>query len=174
MNTPPASVKKETAERTMKKTRVAVIRIKGKPGLKVDVRKTLDLLCLYKKNHCIVIPNTPEYMGMLTIIKNAVTWGEIDEQTFKLLLEKRGKLPGKEPLTDAYLKEKMKCTCADFAKKFMEFKSELKDVPGLKKFFKLSPPRHGFERKGIKVPFSMGGVLGYRKDKINDLIQRMI
>ena len=62
----------------------------------------------------------------------------------------------------------------EFSKKFMEFKAELKDVPGLKTFFKLSPPRRGFERKGIKIPFSMGGALGYRKNKINDLIQRMV
>ena len=72
--------------------------------MKVDMRKTLDLLCLYKKNHCVVVPNTPAYLGMLNVVKNAVTWGEIDEPTFKMLLEKRGKLPGKEPLTEIYLK----------------------------------------------------------------------
>ncbi len=164
---------KETAPQ-QKNRRVAIVRIKGKPGLKVDVRKTLDLLLLYKKNHCVVVPNTPPYRGMLNVAKNAVTWGELDEQTFRLLLEKRGKLPGKAPLTEAYLKEKIKMGWDDFVKKFMSFQIELKEVPGLKHFFKLSPPRHGFERKGIKAQFSMGGALGYRKDKINDLIQRMI
>jgi len=44
----------------------------------------------------------------------------------------------------------------------------------MKLFFKLCPPVHGFERKGIKKPFSMGGVLGYRKEKINELIKRMV
>ena len=43
-----------------------------------------------------------------------------------------------------------------------------------KKFFALHPPRRGFERKGIKKAFSVGGALGYRKEKINDLIKRMI
>jgi large subunit ribosomal protein L30 len=43
-----------------------------------------------------------------------------------------------------------------------------------KKFFTLNNPKGGFERKGIKYPFSIGGVLGYRGDKINDLIKRMI
>lgn len=42
------------------------------------------------------------------------------------------------------------------------------------KAFHLNPPRKGFGRKGIKVPFSKGGALGNRKDKINDLIERMI
>ena len=55
-----------------------------------------------------------------------------------------------------------------------EFKKELKDVPGLKLFFKLRPPEGGFERKGVKHPFSMGGVLGYRKEKINELLMRML
>ena len=40
--------------------------------------------------------------------------------------------------------------------------------------FYLNPPRKGFERKGIKVSFKAGGALGYRGEKINDLIQRML
>ena len=42
------------------------------------------------------------------------------------------------------------------------------------KAFHLNPPRKGFGRKGVKVPFSKGGALGYRGDKINDLIERML
>ena len=40
--------------------------------------------------------------------------------------------------------------------------------------FRLSPPRGGFERKGIKVAFRAGGALGYRGDKMNGLIRKMI
>ena len=61
-----------------------------------------------------------------------------------------------------------------FVKDFMAGKIELKNVPGLKPFFRLNPPVKGFDRKGIKVPFSLGGALGYRKEKINDLIKRMV
>ena len=39
---------------------------------------------------------------------------------------------------------------------------------------RLQPPLHGFERKGIKMPYSQKGVLGDRKEKINELIKRMI
>ena len=59
-------------------------------------------------------------------------------------------------------------------KDIFSFKRKLKDVPGLKNFFRLSPPVKGFDRKGIKVQFSLGGALGYRKEKINDLIKRMV
>jgi large subunit ribosomal protein L30 len=42
------------------------------------------------------------------------------------------------------------------------------------KVFRLSPPKKGFGRKGIKWSFVNKGALGYRGDKINDLIKRMI
>lgn len=41
-------------------------------------------------------------------------------------------------------------------------------------YFHLSPPRGGFERRGIKNAFNDGGALGYRGDKINDLIKKMV
>ena len=158
----------------MEQKRIAIIRIKGKAGLKKTVKDTFLLLRLYKKNSCVVVPNTQSYVGMLTKIKDCSTWGEIDEQTLKLLLEKRGRLPGNKQLTNEYLQQKLKMNIDQFAKEFINFKKELKDIPGLKLFFKLTPPRQGFEDKGIKVQFSQGGVLGYRKDKINDIIQRML
>lgn len=42
------------------------------------------------------------------------------------------------------------------------------------KVYRLSPPKKGFERKGIKKDFKKGGALGYRGEKINDLLERMI
>lgn len=158
----------------MEKKRIAVIRIMGSIGVKKEIIDTFKLLRLYKKNYCVVIENTPYYIGMLKKIKHRSTWGEIDEETFNMLLEKRGKLAGKKSLTRQYLKEKTDLDFDGFTKEFFAFKKNLKDIPGLKLFFRLSPPRKGFERKGVKVPFSQGGVVGYRKDKINDLITRMI
>ena|SRR3989344_6484922 len=59
--------------------------------------------------------------------------------------------------------------------KALEEKRGEKDVEGkLKPFFRLSPPKRGFERKGIKVPFKLGGALGERGAAINALIQRML
>lgn len=57
----------------------------------------------------------------------------------------------------------------------LETKRGQKDKDGkLKKFFRLHPPRGGFEKKGIKKPFNLGGALGPRGVKINDLIKKMI
>ncbi|MBR9692404.1 hypothetical protein GOV07_00555 [Candidatus Woesearchaeota archaeon] len=57
-----------------------------------------------------------------------------------------------------------------------ETKKELESKRGVKdkKFFRLHPPRGGFERKGIKKHFTEGGVLGNRGDKMNDLVLRML
>ncbi|RME55500.1 50S ribosomal protein L30 [Candidatus Woesearchaeota archaeon] len=156
------------------KTRIAIIRIKGNVNLKQEIKDTFQMLKLYRKNSCVVIPNTPSMMGMLLKVKDFVTWGEINKETFKELLLKRGRLPGKNKLTEDYLKEKLNMSVDDFVDAYFDFKKELRDIPGLKLFFKLSPPVNGFESKGTKKPFSLGGALGYRKDKINDLIKRMV
>lgn len=154
--------------------RIGVVRIRGSIGIRKEIKDTMNMLRLYNKNHCIVITNSPNHIGMLRKIKDYVTWGEIDEKTFKELLSKRGKIMAKKNLTENYLKEKTKLSFDEFVKEFFNYKKNLKDVPGLKPFFRLKPPIKGFERKGIKTPFSMGGVLGYRKEKINDLILRML
>ena len=155
-------------------SKIAIVRIRGDNGLDKPRKESLRRLRLFKKNTCVVMTNTKNLPGILFKLKDQVTWGEINELTFKILLEKRGKLPGNKPLTEAYLKEKTKLDITSFSKSFFEDKKSLKDVPGLKLHFRLSPPVNGFERKGVKRPYSQGGVTGYRKEKINDLLKRMI
>lgn len=154
--------------------KIAIVRVRGSIGIRKEIEDTMKMLRLYKKNTCVILNNTQSCAGMLKKIKDYVTWGEINEPTIKLLLIKRGKLPGNKPLKEEYVKEKIKLTIDDFAKEFISGKKQLKDIPGFKPFFRLKPPEKGFERKGIKKPFSLGGSLGYRKDKINELIHRMI
>jgi len=154
--------------------KIAVIQIRGKIGLSKKLKDTLAMLRLYKKNSCVVVDANPTFIGMANLLKDYVTWGEVSEDTFKLLLEKRGKIVGNKPLTENFLKEKTKMGYDEFVKSFYNNKIKLKDVPGFKPFFRLCPPVGGFERNGVKYSFSMGGVLGYRKDKINDLIRKML
>lgn len=42
------------------------------------------------------------------------------------------------------------------------------------KVYTLQPPKKGFGRKGIKMPFNKSGGLGYRGKKINELLKRMV
>lgn len=113
--------------------KLAIIRIRGSITLSKDVKDTLAMLNLHKQNFCSVFDNSPTIKGMLNKVKDFVTWGEINEETLKLLTKPEGK-----------------------------------------KFYRLSPPRKGFGRKGIKVHFNKGGALGNRSEKINDLITRMV
>lgn len=153
---------------------IAVIRIRGRAGVTKKVNDTLDMMRLYKQNGCVIVPNNPQYLGMIKRAKDYITWGEIDKETFTLLLTKRAKVAGNKPLTEEYLKHNLKIDLKSFVEELFNLKKKLKDIPGLKLYFRLTPPVKGFERGGIKKPFSMGGSLGYRKDKINELIRRMI
>lgn len=154
--------------------KIAVIRIRGSFGVRKEIKDTMSMLRLYNQNHCIIIDSSPNYIGMLKKVKDYVTWGEIDEKTFNELISRRGKIIANKSLTESYLKEKVNLSFEEFTKEFFNFKKSLKDIPGFKLYFKLKPPVKGFERKGIKVPYSMGGVLGYRKENINGLILRML
>ena len=154
--------------------KIAVIRIRGSFGVRKEIKDTMNMLRLYNKNHCVVIENSPNNVGMIKKVKDYVTWGEIDEKTFRELMVKRGRIVANRLITDQYFKENAKISMEEFVKEFFNSKKKLKDIPGLKVYFRLKPPTKGFERKGIKVPYSMGGVLGYRKEKINELIIRML
>jgi large subunit ribosomal protein L30 len=123
-------------------TKIAVIRIKGMIGLKKEIAETLHRLRLRKKYVCVVLENpTPAQFGMIKSVRNTIAYGEINEETYKQLKEKRGlkdpKNPGK-----------------------------------IKPYFRLHPPRGGIDTKkhfGVHK-----GVLGDNKEKINDLILRML
>ncbi len=60
-------------------------------------------------------------------------------------------------------------------KRLLEEKRGLKDASGkLKPFFRLHPPRGGYERKGVKKTFAEGGALGDRGDRMDALVRRML
>ncbi len=152
----------------------AVVQIRGTIGMTKKFRDTLKFLKLVKKNSCVVVDDSRNYLGMLILLKDYITWGELNEETFRLLLEKRGRIVGNKPLTEQYLKDKSKMGFDEFTKSFFSGKIKLKEVPGLKTFFRLKPPQGGFDRAGVKKPYSLGGALGYRKDNINQLVRRML
>lgn len=115
--------------------KLAAILVRGLVEVKQEVKDTLRMLNLQKKNACVILDDNPVNRGMLKKCENYITYGEVSPEVIKELQEKR---------------------------------------PSAKKFFSLHPPRGGFERKGIKKPFNLKGALGYRKEKINDLIKKMI
>ncbi len=146
--------------KTVKPQKIAVILVRGLVNIRTPVKDTLAMLRLTRKNQCIVIDNNPINIGMLKKVKDYVAWGEISEDTFKELVEKRGEeYLGPETCSKGKIKYR----------KFFTFNNKK-----YKKYFRLNPPRKGFPRKGIKMPFKVGGALGYWGEKINDLVKRML
>ncbi len=150
-----------------------VIRVRGQPDVNYNIEYTMGLLGLNKVNNCAVIPENPSTKGMLQVVKDYCTWGEIDEATLAKLIRERGKVVGDAPIDDAYLKENSEfATVEDFARAIIENNYKMRDVMGVKPIFRLHPPIKGYE--GNKRSYKNGGALGYRGEKINDLVNRMI
>ena len=141
------------------KSKLVVVLVRGTVNVTQSVKDTLKMLNLSRKNHCVVLENNPVNLGMLKKAKDYITWGELDEETYKELIAKRG--------------EEYKGRLKDFKEKFSYNVFEFNGKK-YKTYFRLNPPRKGFGRKGIKVAFKVGGALGNREEKINDLIKRML
>lgn len=144
--------------------KIAVIRIRGLVGVRKQIQDTLYKLRLRRKFVCVIVDDTKEIKGMLKKVQNYVAYGEIDKETLKNLIMKRGRKPGNKPLEIGGKK------LDEFVEEFLQGKKKLQDL-GIKPFFRLHPPRHGF-KKSIKLLYPKG-VLGYNP-KINELIQRML
>ncbi len=149
----------------------AVVKVRGSINVKPKIKETMKLMRLNRVNHCVIVPENETYDGMLKIIKDYVTWGEVDVETTELMLESSGKTSGNAIFTKKELKDSSFKTMKALAKNLSEGKVVMRDVPKLKPIFRLHPPRKGYE--GIKRSFKEGGALGYRGEKINQLIRRM-
>jgi len=151
----------------------AAIRIRGKINVKPDIKKTLSLLNLTRANHCVLLEEKPTTKGMLQVTKDYITWGEINQKVLSKLINERGKIEGDKKLTEDFIKSATSYNNFEkLSEAIVEKKIRFNDIPGVKPVFRLNPPKKGFE--GVKRSFSKKGALGYRGDKINQLIERMI
>jgi Ribosomal protein L30/L7E len=46
----------------------------------------------------VVVPGTPDVMGMIERANDWITWGEIDADTLAEVLRRRGRIAGDKPL----------------------------------------------------------------------------
>ncbi len=137
----------------------AVIRLRGSIDMEREFLDTFRFLRLHRKMHCVVLNKNESVDGMLQKVKDWITWGEIDEEILRQLIDKRGRKLGDKRLT----KEEAE-------KIFQEFKKGQK--ADIKPVFRLTPPSKGF-KKSLKQHFPKGE-LGYRGKEINELLKRMI
>ncbi|MCL2149275.1 MAG: 50S ribosomal protein L30 [Methanomassiliicoccaceae archaeon] len=151
----------------------AVVRVRGQADVNKDIRHTMGLLGLTRVNHCVVLPETPSIKGMLQMVKDYCTWGEIDEETLVAMIKTRGKIAGDNDITEDYLKERTGFgSVEELARAMIGEDYRMRDMEDAKPVFRLHPPIKGYE--GNKRSFRNGGSLGYRGGGINDLINRML
>ena len=115
---------------------IAAIRIKGRVHRRRDIEDTLAMLRLNRKMHCVVLKESPTVKGMLQKVKDVITWGEVDEDTLRMMIVKRGRKAGNKKLT-----------AEEAESAFNDIKVGKK--PPIKPVFRLTPPSKGF-KKSVK------------------------
>ena len=137
---------------------ILAIRIGGMVDIDSNIQETLHSLRLRRKYSAVLLKPTPLNLKILKIVRNQISYGEIEKETLKLLLEKRAVSLNKAKKIDSEkLAEELE-------------KKDIKSID-IKPFFRLHPPRGGIESK--KHAGVGKGVLGENK-KINELVRRML
>ena len=140
----------------------AVVRVRGSVNIRKELKDTLRMLRLTRVNHCVLVRKDPKIEGMVRKVKDFVTWGEIVDKTLEKLVSQRGRMIGDKKPDGKEAKI--------IISKIKKVKN-LKEIEGFKPVFRMNPPRKGYE--GIKQAFPKGA-LGYRGEKINELLERMM
>ncbi len=152
-----------------------VIRVRSDVGVERSIKETMHMLNLTRVNHAVLIPESDQYRGMLQKAKDYITWGEVSEDTINTLLSERGRMSGDKLLTDEVVADNSEfADIGALAKAIASGDATVKDVEGMKRVFRLHPPRGAKGWGGIKRSFRVGGALGPRGDEIEALAARMI
>lgn len=149
----------------------AVIRIRGTVGVRKEIEDTLKMLRLNAVNNCVLLPETPDFKGLIEKVRDYVAYGNIDFETLFALIKKRLRLVGDKRLTEKNVKELGFESIEKLAKEIFDGKVKLKDIPKIKPVFRLTPPSKG--HKSVKEYYPKGSLGNWGKE-INELLKRMI
>ena len=152
-----------------------VVRARSNVKVEHSIRETMDMLNLTRVNHAVIIPENAQYRGMLQKAKDYITWGDADAELVEKMLSGRGRLIGDKPISDADVKEGTEFSnIKEFANAIAADEASVKDMPELKRVFRLHPPRGPKGWGGLKRTYVVGGALGPRGEDITALVERMI
>ncbi len=140
-----------------------IIRVRGSIHARHDIIATLHALHLNRPNHATVVPEAPDYRGMLTKVQGYVTWGEVEPETVELLLAQRGVRADGSALGAGE-------DVAAVGRTVLS--AGLPATHTVRPLFRLRAPKGGW--RSTKKAFAVGGALGYRGRAINDLARRML
>jgi large subunit ribosomal protein L30 len=147
---------------------ILVVNMRGTVNLNADQRKTLEQLRIDRRYSATIIPDESGYVGMLHRIKDKVAWCRADPETAAKLLKHRA-------IIDSSIEQSWKKSQNELNKLAAQMAQgtvKLKDVAGLKPWFRLHPPRGGF-RRSLRRGYSQKGILG-ENPELPTLVDRMI
>lgn len=153
---------------------IAVVRIRGHMRIRRTIEDSMKRLQLTRANHCVVVPATPEVLGMVQKAKDYVTWGSLGAADIEALIRTRGRLEGDAPMTDTAVKERTPyATIAELAAAVHAGKVRYGQIKGVTPIFRLQPPKQGF-KGGNKRSVPAHGNLGFRGEAMSALLKRMM
>jgi large subunit ribosomal protein L30 len=139
----------------------------------MQARETLQMLHLTRNNYAVLIDDRPSYLGMLKAARDYLTYGEASKELVTMMIREKGRIVGDKKLTDEYAQKAGFTSLRDLAEAAHSCRIEYWKLPRIRPVFRLHPPSKGFKGK-IKRGYGSGGELGYRGEKINELLKRML
>ena len=71
-----------------------VVRARSNVGVERGIKETMFHMNLTKVNHAVIIPENPQYEGMLQKAKDYITWGKATPELVEKMLSERGRMVG--------------------------------------------------------------------------------
>ena len=139
---------------------IIAIRISGMVNMTAKMQETLHRLRIRRKYSAVLLKPSKDNLKILKKARNHIAYGDIDKETLSLLIQKRAlpKNKQKKLSTEKIIEEIDKKDSAAWE---------------IKPFFRLHPPRGGIDAKN-HFGTSRKAVLGDNKEKINELVRRML
>ena len=152
------------------------VRLLGPFGAPIDIETALRTLKLNSKFRAVLLEKNGSMLGVLRMVKDYVTWGDVKSHDIANLLKERGELSNGMPLNDKFVKESFgQESMEELAQALTRGQVALSTLwqKGVQPVFRLHPPSRGFG-SSTKRPFGSRGELGYRGTAISHLIDRMM
>ena len=160
---------------------IIIIRICGQwERIPKEIQTILAKFHLKELNNAIILFYNKDNFKMVKLIESYVTWGFINKYMIEDLLRKRGSVTfgNNEPneLNNVDIENslgKLGIVCIeDIIFELSKETQNAKEVLGYLGYFKLEKNDDGFDKANIS--FEKGGNQGFRGDKINALLKKMI
>src|SRR3989304_4796896 len=68
--------------------KLAIVRVRGDVRITHEVRRTFEQLNLRKKNHCVIVEESPVIKGMIHALVSYVTYGPVADATIASMKKK--------------------------------------------------------------------------------------